>query len=197
MKKKKYTKTIIMIVVMATLGIAYYYYLANRTPSQDATQKAVEDQMLASLTTRDILANYPESPREIIKLYASITMAYYQTNTTKEQVKVLGKQARLLFDDELKEKQTDEEFQEALLQDVSSYNSMKRYISEFKLEPSNSLKYTTLNGRQYASINLVYYIRQKGQQLQYSYTHFVLRRDEERRWKILYWELTSSEEIDQ
>ena len=191
---KKYTKTMIVVLLMVVTGLGYYYYLANRAPSVDATQQSIDNPKLASLTAKDISLNYPQAPKEVVKLYAEITKAYYETNTTDEQVAQLGKQARVLFDDELKGKQTEAEFLDALQREVSSYREISRYISDFKIEGSSNTKYTTMNGKDYASINLVYYIRDNSK-LQYSYNRFVLRKDAEGRWKILYWELISPEDI--
>lgn len=193
---KKHIKTTIVIVVLAALGLGYYYYLANRTPTADATQMASINHELAALTTRDISSNYPQSPKELVKLYARITQAYYYSDTTDEQVKQLGQQARLLFDDELKGKQTEEEFLTALQEDVDSYRSAGRYINEYKIEGSNNTKYTTFDGKEYASINMVYYIRQKSA-LEYSYTRFIMRKDTQGNWKILYWELIPEEDINE
>lgn len=193
---KKHIKTTIVIVVLVALGLGYYYYLANRTPATDATQMASINHELAALTTKDILSNYPQSPKELVKLYARITQAYYYSDTTDEQVKQLGQQARLLFDDELKEKQTEEEFLTALQEDVDSYRLADRYISEYKIEGSDNTRYTTFKGREYASINMVYYIRQKSA-LEYSYTRFIMRKDTQGNWKILYWELIPKEDIDE
>ena len=52
-----------------------------------------------------------------------------------------------------------------------------------------------MNGAEYASIKTLYYIRE-GSNLNNTYTKFVLRKDSEGRWKILYWELTDSASFD-
>lgn len=186
---KKYVKSIILIAVFITLGLVYYYYLANRTSSQDATQKAIKNEELAALTTRNIDENYPESVREVVKLYARITKAYYENSLTDEQIETLGKQARLLFDDELKSKQTDSDFYTALKTDIENYNLAKTYISTYKIESSTRTEYKTMQGREYASLGLIYYLR-RGDELVPSPTKFTLRKDKNGRWKILYWELT-------
>lgn len=191
---KKYIKTIIVVVLLAGLGLGYYYYLSNRTPSKDATEQSIANEQVAALTTRDIENNYPQSPKEVVKLYAKITKAYYETKLSDEQIEQLGTQARFLFDDELKASQTDEQFLNALKEDISSYHSVNRYISDYKLQTSNEVKHQTLNGREYSSLIALYYIRE-GSNLTHSYTRFVLRQDTDGRWKILYWELVSDSEL--
>ncbi len=187
--KKKYTSTLIIVVLMVVAGVAYYYYLSNKAPSVDATQQSVESQELADLVSRDIESNYPKTPREVVKLYMRIAKQYYGSDVSEEQLQKLGKQARHLFDDELKSKQTEEEYIKALKQDVADYKSAKRYISDFKLDSASNITYKTLQDKKYASIDTVFYLRE-GENLTYSYTRFTLRQDNSGNWKLLYWELT-------
>ena len=189
---KKYGRTIIVIAVLVALGLGYYYYLANKDTGKDATDIAADAGEVSVLISKDIMANYPESPKDVVNLYARITKAYYDTSLTDEQIEALGKQARLMFDDELKNTQTDADFYEKLKEDIGNYNSTKTRISSYVIQSAAKTKYSTFKDRQYASIALVYYLRQ-GDKLIDSPTKFTLRKDDDGHWKILFWELT---EID-
>lgn len=189
---KKYGRTIIVIAVLVALGLGYYYYLANKDTGKDATDIAADTSEVSVLISKDIMANYPESPKDVVNLYARITKAYYDTSLTDEQIEALGKQARLMFDDELKNTQTDADFYEKLKEDIGNYNSTKTRISSYVIQSVTKTKYSTFKDRQYASIALVYYLRQ-GDKLIDSPTKFTLRKDDDGHWKILFWELT---EID-
>ena len=187
--KKKYTSTLIIVVMMVVAGVGYYYYLSNKAPSVDATQQSVDNQELADLVSRDIENNYPKTPREVVKLYMRIAKQYYGSSVSEEQLEKLGRQARYLFDDELKSKQTEQEYINALKQDVSDYKNANRYISDFKLDSTSNINYQTLKDKKYSSIDTVFYLREN-YNLVYSYTKFTLRQDNSGNWKILYWELT-------
>lgn len=189
---KKYGRTIIVIAVLVALGLGYYYYLANKDTGKDATDIAADTSEVSVLISKDIMANYPESPKDVVNLYARITKAYYDTSLTDEQIEALGKQARLMFDDELKNTQTDADFYEKLKEDIGNYNSTKTRISSYVIQSATKTKYSTFKDRQYVSIALVYYLRQ-GDKLIDSPTKFTLRKDDDGHWKILFWELT---EID-
>lgn len=189
---KKYGRTIIVIAVLVALGLGYYYYLANKDTGKDATDIAADTGEVSVLISKDIMANYPESPKDVVNLYARITKAYYDTSLTDEQIEALGKQARLMFDDELKNTQTDADFYEKLKEDIGNYNSTKTRISSYVIQSAAKTKYSTFKDKQYASIALVYYLRQ-GDKLIDSPTKFTLRKDDDGHWKILFWELT---EID-
>lgn len=186
---KKYGRTIIVIAVLVALGLVYYYYLANKDAGKDATDIAADTSEVSVLISKDIMANYPESPKDVVNLYARITKAYYDTSLTDEQIEALGKQARLMFDDELRNTQTDADFYEKLKEDIGNYNSTKTRISSYVIQSAVKTKYSTFKDRQYASIALVYYLR-KGDKLIDSPTKFTLRKDDDGHWKILFWELT-------
>lgn len=186
---KKYGRTIIVIAVLVALGLGYYYYLANKDTGKDATDIAADTSEVSVLISKDIMTNYPESPKDVVNLYARITKAYYDTSLTNEQIEALGKQARLMFDDELKNTQTDADFYEKLKEDIGNYNSTKTRISSYVIQSAAKTKYSTFKDRQYASIALVYYLRQ-GDKLIDSPTKFTLRKDDDGHWKILFWELT-------
>ena len=186
---KKYGRTIIVIAVLAALGLEKNNYLANKDTGKDATDIAADTGEVSVLISKDIMANYPESPKDVVNLYARITKAYYDTSLTDEQIEALGKQARLMFDDELKNTQTDADFYEKLKEDIGNYNSTKTRISSYVIQSAAKTKYSTFKDRQYASIALVYYLRQ-GDKLIDSPTKFTLRKDDDGHWKILFWELT-------
>ena len=189
---KKYGRTIIVIAVLVILGLGYYHYLANKDADKDATDIAADTSEVSVLISKDIMANYPESPKDVVDLYVRITKAYYDKELTDEQIEGLGRQARLMFDDELRNTQTDADFFEKLKEDINNYRSTKTRISSYVIQSATKTKYSTFKDRQYASIVLVYYIRQ-GDKLIDSHTKFTLRKDNDGHWKILFWELAESE----
>lgn len=199
---KKYGKTIALISILLILGLGYYYYLANKDKSKDATDLAAQNNQVNALLSKNIsddhngkTVNYPSSPKDVVNLYATITKAYYDTELTDEQIEGLGKKARILFDDELKQTQTDAQFTKALKADIEDYRATKTRISSYSIQSATKTKYGTLNDRQYASIILVYYIR-SGDQIINSYTKFTLRKDDKGHWKILFWELAEESDME-
>lgn len=185
---KKYIKTILLITIMALLGVGYFWYLSNKEPSTQTVENENNNRELEALLTKDIDKGYPESPKEVVKLYSRITEAYYKTELSEDQINTLGRQARKLFDDELKGTQTEDEFLAELKKDIEEYRSLKRYVSDYKVDESENVVYKTFDEKKYASLNVVYMIRQESA-LTNSNTKYMLRQDGEGRWKILYWEL--------
>ena len=191
---KKHVKTIVLVVIMAALVLGYYYYLSNRNSDSGKQENTVAASGNSSAAELDIDNNYPESPRDVLKLYARITQAFYASGTTHEQVEKLGMQARKLFDNELKGKQTDQEYIDALKADVDNYRSLGRYVSDYKVDSSVNFEYKTIAGKSYAIGTVLYFVRE-GNSLNNAYHSYKMRKDDDGRWKILYWELAASAKI--
>ena len=49
------------------MGVAYYYYLANKPADKDATESVADSNSeLSYLVSRNIEDNYPESVRDVV-----------------------------------------------------------------------------------------------------------------------------------
>jgi hypothetical protein len=195
--KKGNLRVVVAVVIMVLLVTGYYFYLSHRDTTggkQEETVKVNGNSAAAEIAVRDLDNNYPESPREVLKLYAKITQAYYASDTTDEQVEQLGTQARKLFDTELRSKENEEQFLKSLKAEISDYHSKNRYISDYKVDSSTNIQYKTIDGKSYAIATVLYYMRE-GNNLTNVYHSYKLRKDDDGRWKILYWELSSSKQL--
>lgn len=189
---KKNLKTIIVVAILVALGISYYFYLANR--NQATPDVEIDNPELSRLLTLDVAGNYPQTPKEVVKLYAQITQAYYKTELTDQQIEILGTKARLLFDDELLKTQTDSEFLSALKKDIDEYKEKGRFVGDFEIASSSLIQYKTIREKNYAIVPMKYILRQ-GKETVSAYHSFKLRKDQEGKWKIVYWEACKEVEL--
>ena len=100
MKKKR--GGIIVLVLMALAVIGIFVVLAFREPKN--VEQATEISEVEALLNTDILANYPATPREVMKLYNRYMLVLYGVDSEKltdEQIKRLGQNMRVLYDEEL------------------------------------------------------------------------------------------------
>ena len=189
---KKNLKTIIVVAILVALGISYYFYLANR--NQATPDVEIDNPELSRLLTLDVAGNYPQTPKEVVKLYAQITQAYYKTELTDQQIEILGTKARLLFDDELLKTQTDSEFLSALKKDIDEYKEKGRFVGDFEIASSSLIQYKTIREKNYAIVPMKYILRQ-GKETVSAYHSFKLRKDQDGKWKIVYWEACKEVEL--
>lgn len=192
MKKKKQggIKSIIIVLILIALVVGYYFHLSQKTQVQKEVRQisAVDTALL-----RDLEHDYPPSPKEVVKYYAEITKCFYDNGYDEEQLVKLAKKSRELFDDELKNQQSDDEYLRSLKFDIENYNEQNIVISSYSTSSSVDVERWTDSGREYASLFCMYNIRQ-GSMIMGSNHEFLLRKDEDGHWKILGWSLVAKEE---
>lgn len=185
MKKIKNLKKIVVFVIIAALVVGYYFYLSNRVIDTSNPEAANEE--IQKLITRNLEGDYyPELQRDVVTFYSRIVKAYYYTQLTDEQIEALGKQARILFDEELLERNPEDEFYENLKQDISEYNEANRKVLKYEVQSSSEMKTYTFQGDSYAVVRVAYYM--KDSTYYTVYEDYTLRKDENGQWKILFWE---------
>lgn len=190
---KKYIKTIIVVAILAVAVVGFYFYLANRDITQQAVEDAASTGEVSILINKDIASNYPETPKEVVALYARISKCYYDSDTTEAQLEGLAKQARILFDDELNSMHPFNDFVSSLKTEVEEMKKSNTYISSYTVQAASGTRYGTFEGNQYATIHVLYYFRE-GSTLKSSYYKYTMRKDDSGNWKILFWELDNQEE---
>lgn len=191
MKKFRVTIGVLLVVVLA---LGYYAYLSNKdkpTPAEATSE--VSD--VGKVTSRDLDADYPNTPRKVLDFYSQITKCFYEEDLTEENLQKLCDQSVKLFDDELLAVNPKETFVENTKAEIEEYNAIERVVTDYVLEESGDIEYYTKDGREYAAISVKYFLYDKNG-FSRTYEDFLMRKDENGRWKILGWEMTSAGEQD-
>lgn len=193
----KYVKKLIILIILAMLVVGYYYYVSHRNIGDRADGTDVDNQV-NKLITRNLEGQYyPEFPRNVVDLYAQITKAYYYTELTDDQIEALGLQAKKLFDDELAENNPDEEFIENLKADINAFRSNKIRINDYSVERASDIEIFTFQERDYAKVAVVYYFYEnEGKNRERVYQMYTLRKSEDGRWGILFWDPADAEDME-
>ena len=154
-------------------------------------KKSDEDNMVLNkvqrITTDNLEMYYPENERKVVsKYYEIMEVLYEETYSDDEEVKMI-EQLSLLYDEEL------------LMNQVDLVSQMKDDISQKKTDgysivaynvPGDSDDVTFFNkdGRSCAGMEVSVNIRNGTRTEFYQYT-YILRKDDEGKWKILGWQL--------
>lgn len=180
---RKGPKSAAVLAVMVITVFALYYYLVNKVDrsSPEVETTAVQDVLLRNLET-----DYPPTVREVIKYYNEIMNCYYKEKPTEEELKKLAEKAMELYDTELVNFQSEEQYLEDLKAEIDAYAATETVLSHVALSSSTAVDYYTYNGRECAQIRCIYTMRQKTQLMTIKEV-YVLRRDDAGRWKILGW----------
>lgn len=183
----KRIKNLIVGIVCISLVIGLYYFVSHRNSSTAEEETEVTE--VQKLILKDLEdKSYPETPRAVVKLYTRIQSCFYNEEYTDEEFKQLAEQARYLLDAELLENNPEEIYEMTLQADIKDFKDNSRTISNVKLSESNDVIYKTVGKRDCAYVNASYFLRDVSG-FSKTIQKYVLRKDENERWKVLAFEL--------
>lgn len=179
-----------ILVVMVVVG-GYYGVIRSRQTTNTEEQKLTE---VEKINTRDLVKNYPSTPREVVKFYNRIITAYYAEKYTDEELSAMTEQARRLFDSELQDNNPQSVYLESVKADIEAYKSASKLISQSDVCDSDDVLYMTDEEDKIAYVSSSYFIKE-GSNFSRTHEMYVLRKDTEGNWKILvYYQIEASEE---
>ena len=181
MKKRNVVRVILALVVIGLVVGVYYYFTVQRRAS---VEDAVELTEVQKVITKDLDANYPATPREVVKYYNRIVKCFYNETYTEDELYELGDQARKLFDEELLENNPRESYFDALKADIEDYRESSKTIRSSSVCDSNDVEFQTVDGRECAYVEASYFTNENKDYAR-TYQMYVLRKDDEGKWKIL------------
>lgn len=179
--KQKGIRAIVAVVIVGVIVGAYLYATqAKRASVEDGVELTEVQQVI----TKDLEANYPATPREVVKYFNRITTCYYNEKYTDQELYGLVDQARILFDKELQENNPRDTYFSSVRADVLKWQENSKSIVNTSVCDTDEVNYQTIDGDECAYVKASYFVNEsKG----YSRTSqmYVLRKDEDGRWKIL------------
>ena len=191
--KKNTVFTWIFMIVLAAAIIFGFIRVSNKKNEKNIETDG-EQTEADKLLEKDILASYPATPREVIKLYSRFLKCFYNEEIEEGQLEGLAAQIRLLFDDELLEENPKETYLLALEAEIAEYKLNKRTLLSYQIEKASSAIEWSDEGSEYTRLIAYYSLKES---LVYKvHEEFVLRKDKADRWKILGWRLVDKEEME-
>ena len=182
--KKSTTRVTVIIVFLVVAVVGYYAYLANRSKSERAEEAMSAVQ---SILSRDLSKDYPPTPKEVIKYYNEIFIAYYNEECSEEDIEALGLKARELYDDELLEANEIGAYLINLQEEVKTGRKNERRVTSPNVASSVNVEFFKEDGYDFARLQCDYVILEAGQKYPTAQM-YLLRKDGNKRWKIYGWE---------
>lgn len=182
----KILKITVIFALFAALIIGLYYYLSNIRETSNSNNE-VRATKVQEIINRNIEIRYPPTPRELVRFFADITQCLYNENYSEQDFIALGEQLYRLYHDELKEINPWDLYLDDLRSDVNSHREEGFTVSSYHTSSTTDIEYSVLDGYEYANLHCMFNLR-RGTDL-FSIDHqFLLRKDENGRWKILGWQ---------
>lgn len=182
--KKATTRTTIIVILLVLAVVGYYAYLSNKSREN---REEVSMSVVQSTLSRNLSKNYPPTPKEVIKYYNELIRCLYNEESTDEEIMALGLKARELYDAELLAYNEEESSQLRLKAEVLDFREKQRRITSINLAASTSVDFFEEDGYEFARIMCGYNILQDGKNYP-SELMYLLRKDDNKQWKIYGWE---------
>lgn len=186
--KKSTTRVSLLIIIFIVGIVGYYAYLSgrNRNTVDEATMTAVQ-----LVLNRDLQNDYPATVKEVVKYYTEIQKCFYSEECTDEEIEQLGMQARELYDAELLAANETGTYLLQLQADILDFKQNKRTMTSAAVASSANVDFFSQDGYEFARIHCGYNIMESGVNNAVKMV-YLLRRDEDRKWKIYGWDLAEN-----
>jgi hypothetical protein len=183
--KNRTTATIVVMTILAIIILLFYYYWSNRTtPLEDASGDNLTE--VEKLINKDLELYYPETPREVVKLFSSMIKNLYD-NPKDEEVEALAIKIRELYDEEFLASNPQEVYLQNLYTDIAAWKEKDRRITNYLLVNEDLEKESEIEGVKF-SVNYVSFTIQENGKFTETWK-ILLRQGEDKNWKILGWQV--------
>lgn len=180
--------TIILIVLIIGI-VAYYGYLSNKTAEQKKTDMSMTK--VQTVLLRDLEFNYPPTVKEVVKYYGDIVLCLYDGTCKESDIEKLAAQALKIYDKELVDNNPWSEYIIDLKKEISNFSSKKIKVTGYATAGSTSVDFFEDDGYEWARIYCTFYM-QEGKDSNVVNEIILLRKDEEKHWKIYGWDLADN-----
>lgn len=186
MKKFKISTSIIIIVVSVAVIVGAFLFISNYLAKEDEPTE-VKITAVQNVLLRNMDNNYPPTPKEVLKYYSDITQCFYAGGYTEEEFIELANRALELYDDELRANQDYDVYIDDLRSEIASFQEKDWTISSYSTSSSTDVEEFKRDGYEWAQLYAFYNVRQSTHIVKVT-ENFLLRKDEEGRWKIYGWQ---------
>lgn len=191
MKKKSIGKLIAMLCMTGVVVLGVFLALNLRENNGNKENKPNTEAQ--NILAKDLERNYPATVREVVRLYSRISQCYYNQDVSDEEFQKLIEVQRKLFDEEFLANNPLETFSNNLAMEIDVAKAAETIMSNYNVQKQSEVIDWESGENHFASIIACYTMAGNGRTK--TYQEFLLREDENRRWKIVGWRLTDPIEI--
>lgn len=196
MKDKKIVQ-FVGILGLVCVGVLIIFFVLNQK-SEDGifVKKENTSTEVQNILEKDIERNYPATVREVVRLFSRISKCYYNESISETEFEQLLLLQRQLFDEEFLNHNPLESFANNLSLELEVIKKEKHTMISYRVQKQSSVT-TWQSGENNFSSIIAGYTLKEGSEYKKTYEEFLLREDENGRWKIVGWRLTAPIEIEE
>lgn len=183
---KKNTTKIAVVFIVLVIGIVglYAFFSTRQRETLAETQLSAAQLVLM----RDLDKDYPPTVKQVVSYFTEIQECFYNEECTEEEIEKLGMQARKLYDQELLDANEVSSYLIRLKEDIDYFRSHKLKIQRVSVAASNNVETFKQDGYEFGRIHCNYYFADESGTLELQEAVYLLRRGEDRKWKIYGWD---------
>lgn len=180
-KNKRSLQVFVIIILLVVLGVlAVYYQFMKRQQMIETVQTPTTE--TEKLVAKDLEMGYPETPKEVMKLFGRINQCIYNKKLSSDNFSSLVSQLRGLYCEELKNRNKKEKMEEEIIKEKDTYKSHKRKIINYNIDEESNYVYKQIDGKEVVYLNFSYFIRDENEYNTVNW--FAILVKEKDKWKI-------------
>lgn len=180
-KNKRSLQAFVIIILLVVLGaLAVYYQFMKRQQLIETVHTPTTE--TEKLVARDLEMGYPETPKEVMKLFGRINQCIYNKKLSSDNFSSLVGQLRGLYCDKLKDRNKKEKMEEEIIKEKDIYKSHKRKIINYNIDEESNYVYKQIDGEEVVYLNFSYFIRDENEYNTVNW--FAILVKEKGKWKI-------------
>ena len=186
--KSAILKSIVLLALGAVVIVGLYFMFVGtqKDPGEEQYNLTAVDE----ITTTNLEKNYPANPRKVVDLYANIMKVLYKEEYTDGQQEKMLEVLQGIMDDELLANQTD--FYDSMKKEVVKSKEEGYIISKYVIQ-NEEPEVVTVSGKNMCNVGCTFRLLKKGSGGFPNYYQFILRQDDDKKWKILGWDVITNE----
>ncbi|MBQ3512904.1 MAG: hypothetical protein IJA32_03755 [Lachnospiraceae bacterium] len=181
-------KNIIIGIVGAGIVVALLFGFKELIDRSEDRESSSNNKNGSSLEL-DIERVYPKTPSEVVKKFAEINKYVYSNEVSDEKMEEIVANLRLLYDQEFLAQSSEDIQVSAFTSELFNADSVNRRIMNYEVDGDEKVEYKENKYGELAAVNAVFYLKEDDGYPSEKYT-FILRKDEDGKWKILGWDYT-------
>lgn len=196
MKGKKLARLIGSLCLVGALLLAAFIMLNQREDNSIFSKDEKPNTEAQSILAKDVDRNYPATQREVVRLFARISRCYHNETISEDEFRGLVEMQRKLFDEEFLANNPLDTFTNNLAAEIDAAKGRKYQMTTWRVQKQSSAVNWQDGDNYFSSIIASFIMNEKEVGYTRTYEEFLLREDEDGRWKIVGWRLTDPIEIE-
>lgn len=181
-KKRRNLVAFVVIMCLVVLGaLSIYYQFMKKQQMQETVHTPTTE--TEKLIAKDLQVGYPETPKEVMKLFSRYNQCIYNKTLSEEEFSALVSQLRILYCEDLQKQNGLEKMEREISDDIEEYKKTDKKIVSYTIDEESNYQYKTIDNREMVYLKYSYFMREGDKYSTWNQWAILVKESE--KWKIL------------